>query len=82
MPLQRLFGYISGSNANQTKIPMTAPVLTGVHPATQHFERSNYTVAFFLPYEVTGQTVPPGAAVLAFALIPKHSDRMQPPRCC
>ena len=54
VPLQRLFGYISGSNANQTKIPMTTPVLTGVHPATQHFERSNYTVAFFLPYEVSG----------------------------
>eukprot|EP00884_Botryococcus_braunii_P000677 jgi/Botrbrau1/1060/Bobra.0076s0026.1 len=53
----RLFHYISGDNADQAKIDMTAPVLAEVVPGDGPFCRSNFTVSFFVPPQLA-DTVP------------------------
>ena len=45
---QRLFAYISGANAEQKKIEMTAPVLTHVAPGAGPFCKSKYSVSFYV----------------------------------
>lgn len=44
----RLFDYISGKNAEQKKIEMTAPVLTHVSPGAGPFCKSKYSVSFYV----------------------------------
>jgi len=47
----KLFRYINGSNAQQQKVKMTAPVLTHI-PVTQGpFCAPNFTMHFFMPYK-------------------------------
>ncbi|EFJ22752.1 hypothetical protein SELMODRAFT_150839 [Selaginella moellendorffii] len=45
----RLFQFIQGANLNSSRIPMTAPVLTGIVPSTGPFCSSTFRVRFFLP---------------------------------
>ncbi|KAL2613007.1 hypothetical protein R1flu_024699 [Riccia fluitans] len=45
----RLFQYIEGGNHNWTKIPMTAPVLTGIVPSAGPFCSSAFAVRFYVP---------------------------------
>lgn len=49
--LQKLFGYISGGNAANAKIDMTAPVLTKVEPGQGPTCESTFTVSFYNPYK-------------------------------
>jgi len=44
----KLFQYISGSNSNETKIPMTSPVTTLIEPGAGPNCESTFTMAFYL----------------------------------
>jgi len=62
---QRLFRYISGNNAGQRKIAMTAPVtrtrgekIAMTAPVSQQAEGTGYRVAFTLPSSYTLATAP------------------------
>lgn len=48
---QRCFDYISGENANSTKVPMTAPVTVYVTPGAGPYCTTNFTVSFYVPYD-------------------------------
>ena len=63
---RRLFRYISGGNANQTKVSMTVPVaqtessekIAMTVPVQQTEAAEGWTVAFMLPTEYTLETAP------------------------
>ena len=63
---RRLFRYISGGNANQTKVSMTVPVaqtessekIAMTAPVQQTEAAEGWTVAFMLPSEYTLDTAP------------------------
>jgi len=55
-----LFDYIQGQNAEQAKVPMTAPVFTEIFPSRGPFCESSYVVSFYVPEEF--QKNPPEAA--------------------
>jgi len=63
---RRLFRYISGGNANQTKVSMTVPVaqtkssekIAMTVPVQQTEAAEGWTVAFMLPREYTLETAP------------------------
>lgn len=46
----KLFDYISGSNSNKKKIPMTGPVLTKIEPGQGPNCESTFTMNFYNPY--------------------------------
>ena len=48
---ERCFDYISGENANSTKVPMTAPVTVYVTAGAGPYCESNFTVSFYVPYD-------------------------------
>jgi hypothetical protein len=48
---KRLFSYIEGENEDNVKIPMTAPVVTKIQASAGPFCKSNFTVAFFVPFD-------------------------------
>ena len=45
----KLFNYISGQNAKQIKIPMTAPVSILIEPGAGPNCESTFTMAFYVP---------------------------------
>lgn len=47
---KRLFDYIGGSNKDEVKIPMTAPVLADVEPSQGPFCKQTFTISFFVPF--------------------------------
>lgn len=51
----KLFGFISGSNDKQQKIPMTAPVISKVSPGQGPNCENDFVVSFFLPYNLQGK---------------------------
>ena len=53
----RLFQYIEGANLNNSRVPMTVPVLTSLVPGAGPLESSAYVVYFYLPAEF--QATPP-----------------------
>jgi hypothetical protein len=63
---RRLFNYISGANANQTKVSMTVPVaqtessqkISMTVPVQQTESTDGWRVAFMLPTEYTLETAP------------------------
>lgn len=54
-----LFDYIQGQNMEQAKVPMTAPVLTGIFPSRGPFCESSFVVSFYVPEKF--QEKPPEA---------------------
>lgn len=55
-----LFDYIQGQNAEQAKVPMTAPVLTDIFPSRGPYCESSFVVSFYVPEKF--QKKPPEAA--------------------
>jgi hypothetical protein len=47
---RRLFDYIGGSNKDEVKIPMTAPVLADVVPSQGPFCKQEFSISFFVPF--------------------------------
>lgn len=56
---RRLFNYIEGENEDNVKIPMTAPVVTRVNASSGPFCKSEFTVAFFVPFDFQDDTPVP-----------------------
>ncbi|XP_074316805.1 uncharacterized protein LOC141653063 [Silene latifolia] len=50
----RLFQYIQGANLNNSRIPMTKPVLTSIIPGAGPLNSSAYSVRFYLPVKFQG----------------------------
>ncbi|XP_057374684.1 uncharacterized protein LOC130695556 isoform X2 [Daphnia carinata] len=57
----KLFNYISGQNAKQTKIPMTAPVTVFIEPGSGPNCESTFTMAFYVPSGFQEDTPEPTA---------------------
>jgi len=55
----KLFDYISGSNDQGLKIPMTAPVTTIIEPGVGPNCDNNFTMCFFVPTAFWGNTPKP-----------------------
>jgi len=55
----KLFNYIDGHNVNNTKIPMTAPVLTKVIHGTGPNCQSNFVMRFMIPKSMWSNTIAP-----------------------
>ncbi|KAI3765854.1 hypothetical protein L2E82_15900 [Cichorium intybus] len=53
----RLFQYIEGANLNNSRVPMTVPVLTSLVPGAGPLDSSAYVVYFYLPEKF--QATPP-----------------------
>ncbi|CAH1423307.1 unnamed protein product [Lactuca virosa] len=53
----RLFQYIEGANLNNSRVPMTVPVLTSLVPGAGPLDSSAYVVYFYLPEKF--QSTPP-----------------------
>ncbi|KAK9815181.1 hypothetical protein WJX73_009959 [Symbiochloris irregularis] len=68
---KRLFEFFSGANEDETKIPMTTPVLTLVHPGHGTFGRSNFTVCFFVPFQYHKNTPVPTSKDVGILTTPK-----------
>ena len=49
---QRLFRYISGENANKTKVEMTAPVRVMLEAGEGPFCKDHFKVSFFVPFHL------------------------------
>jgi hypothetical protein len=54
----KLFQYISGTNVPKKTVPMTSPVLTAINPGAGPFCGSNFTVSFFIPYNLQNGPIP------------------------
>ncbi|XP_031550117.1 ubiquinone biosynthesis monooxygenase COQ6, mitochondrial-like [Actinia tenebrosa] len=59
MGFMRLFDYIEGANNKSVKIPMTAPVLNQIQPAQGPYCKNNFTVNFFVPFNLQANPIPP-----------------------
>ena len=62
----RLFGYISGANLKGTSIPMTSPVKNAITPAQGPFCSTNFTISFFVPFEMQESTPEPASEEVFF----------------
>jgi hypothetical protein len=72
---KRLFAYISGSNAKNASIPMTAPVLTAVPPAPPAgpFCAANWTISFLVPAEHRAHPPRPADPAIFISTLPAGS---------
>ncbi|KAK9815028.1 hypothetical protein WJX73_005278 [Symbiochloris irregularis] len=70
---KRLFEFISGANEDETKIPMTAPVVTLVQPGQGPFCKSNFTVGFFMPFDFQDSPPKPKSKDVFLADSPKDT---------
>lgn len=52
--IDRLFQYIQGANLNNSRIPMTKPVLTSIVPGAGPLHSYAYLVRFYLPTKFQG----------------------------
>ena len=62
---EHLFSYISGANADGTKIDMTAPVWTRIEAGAGPFCKSHFKVAFSVPAKLQGDAPKPTDAQVA-----------------
>lgn len=70
----RLFDYISGSNKEKKKVPMTCPVTNFIQPGQGPNCENNFTISFYLPYTYQGTGTPapiPSAADVEITHTPK-----------
>jgi hypothetical protein len=66
-----LFNYISGANALELKINMTAPVLTRIDSGAGPNCNSTFTVSFFIPYALQGLAPEPSAPDVFLQTLPE-----------
>jgi len=65
-----LFKYIDGSNQNNVKIPMTAPVLTTLTHGQGPNCASNFTMHFMIPHDMWANPIPPTDSKVHIVTLP------------
>jgi len=71
---EKLFAYISGSNAEKKKIDMTAPVINRVIPGQGPTCADNFTVSFMVPFELQPNPPQPTDSSVSVTTLPAHQS--------